>query len=171
MALPDIPNRVRAARELAGLRSVEALAEAIGEGGLGTTTLRKIEQGNRHAEPRELRQIASSCDLPYEFFTMDFWDAAKAERASDIEAQARAMLARVKERESAVEEMLAKTAANVALVEQHLAKGLGTTEDELPLGDLDQEMDHVRRRAEAEAHEGRRKPKRGRGEGSAGSAS
>lgn len=74
----EVGRRVRAARAYKGLRSVPALSEAIGEGGLGTTTLYEIERGERYAEPRELAAIAKACTLPAEFFTMDFRAAAQA---------------------------------------------------------------------------------------------
>ena len=68
----DLARRVRAARALAGFESVEALADAIGQRGLSARTLRNIEQGRRHAEPRELAAIAEACDLTPQFFRLDF---------------------------------------------------------------------------------------------------
>lgn len=67
----DTARRVRAARALAGLDSVQALAEAIDQRGLSTKTLRAIEQGRRIAEPRELTAIAEACGLAPGFFRMD----------------------------------------------------------------------------------------------------
>lgn len=67
----DTARRVRAARALAGLDSVQALAAAINQRGLSTKTLRAIEQGRRIAEPRELTAIAEACGLTPGFFRMD----------------------------------------------------------------------------------------------------
>jgi hypothetical protein len=74
----DHARRVRAARELAGYRSADALASAIDEEGLGARTVRSIENGSRPARPRELRSIAALCRVPYEFFTVP--DLAEAIR-------------------------------------------------------------------------------------------
>lgn len=79
----DLARRVKAARALAGLNSVKALADAIGQGGLSTKTLRAIEQGKRHAEPRELAAIAEACGLPASFFRIDF--SATPTRPNDLE--------------------------------------------------------------------------------------
>jgi transcriptional regulator with XRE-family HTH domain len=68
----EVGRRVRAARAYKGITSVLALAEAINEPGMKATTLYAIEQGRRHAPPRELRAIARACDLPLAFFEMDF---------------------------------------------------------------------------------------------------
>lgn len=68
----DVSRRIRAAREIAGFRSVEALAEVISQAGFGVKTLRAMERGDRVARPMELREIAGACGLPYAFFTMPF---------------------------------------------------------------------------------------------------
>jgi hypothetical protein len=78
----DTARRVRAARALAGLDSVQALAAAINQRGLSTKTLRAIEQGRRIAEPRELTAIAEACGLTPGFFRMDLQaDAREGGRA------------------------------------------------------------------------------------------
>jgi transcriptional regulator with XRE-family HTH domain len=68
----EVGRRVRAARAYKGITSVPALAEAINEPGMRVTTLYAIEQGKRHAPPRELAAIARACDLPAAFFEIDF---------------------------------------------------------------------------------------------------
>jgi transcriptional regulator with XRE-family HTH domain len=65
----ELARRIRTARAYANLTSVEALAEAISEDGLGVRTLRGIEQGKRPARKRELAAIAEACGLPATFFT------------------------------------------------------------------------------------------------------
>lgn len=70
-----IGARMRAARHMAGIRSVEALAEKLRERGvlgLEVTTLRTIEREERRPEFKELREIAEACDLDVAFFTADF---------------------------------------------------------------------------------------------------
>jgi uncharacterized small protein (DUF1192 family) len=65
-------RRVKAARAIAGL-SVAELAARIDQSGLGERTLRALEgEGGRQFRPMELQAIAQACDLPYEFFTVDF---------------------------------------------------------------------------------------------------
>lgn len=65
-------RRMRAARVLAGL-TVPKLAERIpDENRMGERTLRKLESGESELRPKEMREIAEACDLPYEFFTVDF---------------------------------------------------------------------------------------------------
>lgn len=79
MAQPDdaeIARRVRAARIIADLRTVEELAERIGTRGLGAKTLGAIERGERRPRGMELREIADACRLPPEFFSADLWDLA-----------------------------------------------------------------------------------------------
>lgn len=70
----DQGRRIKAARILAGLNSPEALAAEISEAGLSGKTLRNIEApGNpKTARDRDLHAIARACDLPYEWFTVDF---------------------------------------------------------------------------------------------------
>jgi transcriptional regulator with XRE-family HTH domain len=84
---PEIPAgwRVRAARALRNA-SLDELAERIGEAGLGARTLRKIEGGDREVRAMELRTIAAALDLPYEFFTADFWDLTGQPRLPGLEA-------------------------------------------------------------------------------------
>lgn len=65
-------RRMKAARELAGI-SVDQLAQRINEKGLKTRTLRKIEQGERDLNPREVPAVAAACNVPPEFFEVDFW--------------------------------------------------------------------------------------------------
>ena len=68
-ATPELGRRLRAARELAGLRSVEALAAAINEPGLGTQKLRELERGEKTPAPRDLAAIADACGVSRSFFT------------------------------------------------------------------------------------------------------
>lgn len=67
----EFARKVRAARELAGLRSAEALAEAIDEAGLGVRTIRAIEQGRRYVQASELTAIARACGVSVDFFRAD----------------------------------------------------------------------------------------------------
>ena len=79
MAQPDdaeIARRVRAARIIADLRTVEELAERIGARGLGAKTLGAIERAERRPRRMELREIAEACGLPPEFFSADLWELA-----------------------------------------------------------------------------------------------
>jgi uncharacterized protein YdcH (DUF465 family) len=76
-------RRVKAARALAGIDSVEALAERINQRGLGLKVLRQIEQGRRHAEPRELAAIAEACGIAREFFGLDFQPDANDKPATE----------------------------------------------------------------------------------------
>lgn len=75
-----LARRIRAARELAGLRSVEALVEAIDQKGLGRSVIREAEQGKRGLVARDLAAVADACQVPYAFFDMDFFEAAGALR-------------------------------------------------------------------------------------------
>lgn len=71
---PPLPRRIKAAMELAGYESADALAEAIGEYGLGASTLRKFLREERRPRRLELQTIATACHVPYEFFTApDIW--------------------------------------------------------------------------------------------------
>ena len=70
--LPTTGPRIRAARHLAGHRTVEALAAAIGQRGLKTTKLRQMEREEIPSEARDLEAIAHACGLPVEWFTADF---------------------------------------------------------------------------------------------------
>lgn len=74
MAAPDeaeIARRVRAARLIADIRTVEELARRIDARGLGAKTIGAIERGERTVKRMELREIAEACGLPEEFFTAD----------------------------------------------------------------------------------------------------
>lgn len=64
--------RIRAARHLAGHTTVEALANAIGQRGLRTTKLRRMEREEIPSEARDLDAIAYACGLPVAWFTADF---------------------------------------------------------------------------------------------------
>jgi hypothetical protein len=64
--------RLRAARQLAGFKSVDQLAKALNQRGLKSTVLRDMENGKRRGELRDLRVVADGCGLPVEFFTADF---------------------------------------------------------------------------------------------------
>ncbi len=82
----ETARRVRAARALAGIRSVEALAERIDSRGLSAHTLRDIEQGHRAAAPHEIAAIAQACGLPQRWFCADWWALDRAlQRGPDNE--------------------------------------------------------------------------------------
>jgi transcriptional regulator with XRE-family HTH domain len=81
----EIARRVRAARAYAGL-SVAELANRVG---LGLQTIKRIESGKRNARPFEVWAIAEACELPREFFDLDFQELCSA-----VAAQ-REMLARI----------------------------------------------------------------------------
>lgn len=63
----EIAKRYRAARSYAGLRQ-EDLAEALG---VDTQTIKRREAGNHGAKRSELVLVASTCGLPFEWFTAD----------------------------------------------------------------------------------------------------
>lgn len=67
----ELARRLRTARAYGGFRSVEAVADAINQKGLGVKTLRNIESGTRTAQKRDIQAIAEVCGLPPEFFTAD----------------------------------------------------------------------------------------------------
>lgn len=75
-----LARRLRAAREIAGLRNADDLVDRIGQKGLGRSVIRSVEQGRRHLEGRDLAAVADACQVPLEFFTMDFFEAAGALR-------------------------------------------------------------------------------------------
>lgn len=87
----QIPVRLRAARQLAGHKDPSKLAAALAgiTNGLGTTNLRKIEQGKRVPNFTELRAIAEACGLPVEWFTADL------ARLSEISIDAQSEIARL----------------------------------------------------------------------------
>ena len=84
-----IGARMRAARHLADIRSVKALAKAIGVQGLGETKLRQIEREEDAPAFRDLREIAEACGLGVEWFTADF------SRLAEISADPRQRIAAV----------------------------------------------------------------------------
>lgn len=71
MCTADIPARIKAARHLAGIRSAADLAARIGQKGIKTTRLNKIEQGRDIPTQRDLDAIAQACGLQREWFTAD----------------------------------------------------------------------------------------------------
>lgn len=79
---------MRAARALAGFKSVADLAQAIpSEADLGERTLRKFESGESELRPPVMREIAAACRLPYEFFSVDFTrlgEIANADRLGEL---------------------------------------------------------------------------------------
>lgn len=111
----DLGRRLRAARELAGLRSVEALAKVLDEPGLGVSTLRAIEQGTREARNMELRAIAEACGVPYDFFTTDVADLAGHNRALDVK------LDTVTERLAHLETLMLRVSNKVGLLINYYA--------------------------------------------------
>lgn len=86
----DLGARMRAARQLGGLRNVDELAAALKDtrGKLGTTTLRCIERGEAPGDFSAYRDIAEACGLPVEFFTADF------SRVAEISENPRSVIAR-----------------------------------------------------------------------------
>lgn len=69
---PEAGRRVRAARAYAGIKSVPALKDRIGSRGFGRTTLYAIEAGRTAMRRPMALAIADACDLPVEFFEVDF---------------------------------------------------------------------------------------------------
>lgn len=86
----DLGARMRAARQLGGLRNVGDLADALKDtrGRLGTTTLRSIERGEARGDFSTYRDIADACGIPVEFFTADF------SRLAEISEDPRSVIAR-----------------------------------------------------------------------------
>lgn len=82
--------RIRAARYLKGLGSVDALADAIDSRGLGRTKLYGYEQDKKVPLYRELVDIANACEMPIEFFTADFG------RLSEISDEPRLVIAQAR---------------------------------------------------------------------------
>lgn len=94
MAEIDAGLRLRAARELVGITSVQALAERVNTTGLGYKTLYAIEQGRRTPDPQELLLIADKIGVPIGFFTADLdtvlgddSGGAMARRVAELERQ------------------------------------------------------------------------------------
>lgn len=69
MKRDEVVRRLKAAQALGGFDSVPALAEATD---IGLKRLRGLFQGKQDARAIELRHIAETCRLPYEFFLADF---------------------------------------------------------------------------------------------------
>jgi transcriptional regulator with XRE-family HTH domain len=92
----ELARRVRAARAYAGL-SVSELANRVG---LGLQTIKRIESGKRTARPFEVWAIAEACELPREFFDLDFKDLCNAAAAQQD------MLARIDDRLDQLERTL-----------------------------------------------------------------
>lgn len=75
MTQHDLGNRIRAARHLAGLQNVRDLAKAIQQQkprGLGETRLRQIERAEIQATIGDIREISDACEIPWEWFVVDF---------------------------------------------------------------------------------------------------
>jgi transcriptional regulator with XRE-family HTH domain len=100
-------RRLKAAMELAGISSAEDLAEAIGERGLGATTLRKFLRGERTPRRAELLLICEAVGLPYEFFTADLSSAFG--HAPDLPAKNSARLDRLEHTVDAILRVLQAT--------------------------------------------------------------
>ncbi len=88
MANMDVGRRIRAARELAGLRSVEALADRIDQRGFSDKTLYPWEQGKKIPTDEQLAVIARACGVPLSFFTVDFQEALGGEHGTELAALA-----------------------------------------------------------------------------------
>lgn len=78
MALVEnLPQRIAAARELAGMNQAQLAAklkEQAPDMKLGKDTISNIERGKRdYVRREELRAIARACDLPMAFFDDDLW--------------------------------------------------------------------------------------------------
>jgi transcriptional regulator with XRE-family HTH domain len=84
---------MRAARELGGFESVEALARAINEPGLSAKTLYSIEREQNDPPDRTIRAIAAACGVPFEWFTVDLNAAIGAGEEPSTLEDLHAMLA------------------------------------------------------------------------------
>lgn len=98
MAPDEIRLRVKAARALRGL-SVAQLADRIDQAGLGRSTLEDLEsrKAKRPFRPMEIQAIATACDLPYAFFTVDFARLSALDEDNDIAHRMAALEAAVRQ--------------------------------------------------------------------------
>jgi len=69
MQTAETVKRIRAARNYAGFSQAE-LADKVG---LGADVVKRIESSKREAKQMELDAIAKACDLPSEWFTVNFY--------------------------------------------------------------------------------------------------
>lgn len=69
---PEAGRRIRAARILAGIKSVPDLEEKIAGRGFKRTRLYALEQGHGELQRPVAVVIAAACALPVEFFEVDF---------------------------------------------------------------------------------------------------
>jgi transcriptional regulator with XRE-family HTH domain len=115
----DIGARLRALREMAGYKNMRELATALKANGstrgLGQTTLRLIERGERVVEARELQDIAELCGVPLAWFTADF------SRLEEISEPPRAVIAR--ETRAAIERSRARREDRTGVPRPPLAEG------------------------------------------------
>jgi hypothetical protein len=73
----ELRRRLRAARELRGVKTIKELAELCAPNArLGERTLRKLESGESVLTPPILRELAATLDLPYAWFTVPDLGAA-----------------------------------------------------------------------------------------------
>jgi hypothetical protein len=70
----ELRRRVRAGQAIAGLKSVDEMAERIDIPGLGRDTLYDMLRGKRPIRRHELREIADACRLPLAFFEVENFD-------------------------------------------------------------------------------------------------
>jgi transcriptional regulator with XRE-family HTH domain len=88
----ELARRVRAARAYAGL-SVRDLADTIG---IGLQTIKRIEAGTRAPRKMEIWAIAEACELPREWFELEWTELAmRAAEGAELLARVEARLARI----------------------------------------------------------------------------
>lgn len=80
----EFKRRVRAARELAGIRSHAALARAIGQRNLSASNIRAMERGERPLYRGDMFAIAEACGLPLAWFELDIRAALEAAAVSPL---------------------------------------------------------------------------------------
>lgn len=98
----EIEERSRARKRVGDVEqgiSTKELAARLGAEGerLGADTLSLMERGGREILPKDMRAIARACDLPYAFFTSDFWLLQALEEYWPDEEQALGNLADLSE--------------------------------------------------------------------------
>lgn len=71
LSADEFKRRTRAARELAGIRSHQELADRIGQRNLSASNIRSMERGTRPLYRSDLFAIAEACGLPLAWFEAD----------------------------------------------------------------------------------------------------
>lgn len=67
----SVGQRIKAAQQLAGFKTVEALADEANLPKLSGKTLRRVIAGERRLEEHERERLAQVCDVPAAFFTQE----------------------------------------------------------------------------------------------------